>query len=464
MKSKLFGIVAGVLVLAGILFVSSAPADACPPPPNIHPMIFVHGGAGSGAQFESQAMRFESNGYPADYIFVLEYDSSSIATIMPQVWANLDQLIADVRAKTGATQVDILGHSLGTTVMHGWLAFPDRAAKVAHYVNIDGQQAAALPGGVPTLAIWAGRGVSGRVIVGATNVTLPNQTHVQSATSPEAFVEMYKFFTGQDPATSDIVPEFPLFIKLAGRATLFPQNTGVQGRTLEIWRVNGDTGARIGRKPAAVYPISGDGSFGPFRAIGGQHYEFALVKEGAFTHHFYFEPFYRSDYLIRLQTGEPGVGVGAYMETSDYTTNLILTRYKEFWGDQGAQNDSLEINGTNVVNAATCPVFKTGVPLVLGPVAIFAYDEHVDRTSNVSTPIAYYYQQPFLTGVDLFIPGVTPPDGTVPVVLTPRGGGAPQVVNVANWASESHRISIQFNDYRQDINSWWEYIWSLLNK
>jgi len=40
------------------------------------PVIFVHGGAGSAAQFESQAMRFTSNGYPAECIMAFEYDSS----------------------------------------------------------------------------------------------------------------------------------------------------------------------------------------------------------------------------------------------------------------------------------------------------------------------------------------------------------------------------------------------------
>ena len=45
-----------------------------------NPMIFVHGGSGVGAQFESQSQRFESNGYPADYVKVLEYDSRSCLT------------------------------------------------------------------------------------------------------------------------------------------------------------------------------------------------------------------------------------------------------------------------------------------------------------------------------------------------------------------------------------------------
>jgi triacylglycerol esterase/lipase EstA (alpha/beta hydrolase family) len=66
MKSKLFGMlgmVVAVLMLVGVLFPLATPAGAENP---IRPMIFVHGGAGSAQQFESQALRFASNGYPPE--------------------------------------------------------------------------------------------------------------------------------------------------------------------------------------------------------------------------------------------------------------------------------------------------------------------------------------------------------------------------------------------------------------
>ena len=61
------------------------------------PMVFVHGGAGSGAQFESQALRFTSNGYPQKFIKVLEYDSTFGVNTREQVLANLDALIAQLK-------------------------------------------------------------------------------------------------------------------------------------------------------------------------------------------------------------------------------------------------------------------------------------------------------------------------------------------------------------------------------
>src|SRR4030042_3199433 len=139
MKSKLFGILA-VLMLVGMLFPSCTPgAVTVPMPSNINPIIFVHGFAGSAAQFESQAMRFESNGYPANYITAYEYDSSpGLSPEFPpaDVLAGIDQLIATVLKYSGADKVDGVGHSLGTKVMQTYLkSSPERAAKVTHYVN-----------------------------------------------------------------------------------------------------------------------------------------------------------------------------------------------------------------------------------------------------------------------------------------------------------------------------------------
>jgi hypothetical protein len=414
-------------------------------------MIFVHGGSGSGAQFESQAMRFTSNGYPQDYIAVLEYDSSSYATILNQIYANLDQLIADLLKETGADQVDLLGHSLGTFVSYGYLtSSPARAAKVAHYVNIDGQ---ANNPGVPTLALWAGNDPPGfggggpRNMPGATNVTIPGVTHVECATCAASFFEMYKFFTSHAPETTDILPELSEHIRLAGRAVLFPQNVGVANSTLEIYKVNGDTGARIYKKPEAIYAIGEDGNWGPFNAKAGEHYEFVIVPKDNTPHHFYYEPFIRSDYLIRLLTSPPGpTGLDYYTDKSDHQSNLVITRYKEFWGDQGVNNDILAINGVNIVNAAICPLSK----LVN---SIFVYDKGKDGVSNLNQPIPFFAAITFLTGVDLYIPGSNPPDGRIRVVVMPRGGeGKMQVLNVPNWASTTDRISIQINDFLQKEN------------
>jgi pimeloyl-ACP methyl ester carboxylesterase len=426
---------AAAVVLAG----PAAGAGAAERRARLTPVVFVHGGFGSGGQFESQAMRLTSNGYPRRLIHVFEYDSLSFASTVAAVHARLDALIADVQRETGRAKVDVLGHSLGTTLMHGYLASPERAADVRRYVNIDGRTAAAPPGGVPTLAIWAGRGAPGREIAGARNVTIPNQTHVQVATSAESFVAIHRFLTGRRPRHG-IVPERR--ITLTGRAVLFPQNEGVQNRTLAIWEVSAGTGRRKGRRPVAVPTVRPDGSWGPVRGLwSGRRYEFALARPGEpTTHHIYYEPFPRSNHLVRLLTSEPGAGADALIEKSPRHVAAVVLRYKELWGDQGAESDVLRIDGRNVVNAATAPIAKRAIGL-------FAFDRGSDGVSDLGTPIPTFAGLPFLTGVDLFVPAADPPDRTVRVTLRSRGRGPLRRLAFPSFPSTTDRVSLQLWDF-----------------
>ncbi|NLW45701.1 MAG: hypothetical protein GXY92_11070 [Syntrophomonadaceae bacterium] len=418
------------------------------------PIIFVHGGAGSATQFESQAMRFTSNGYPADWIFAFEYDSSKFTSgsIDPQdiaaVWSKLDQLVNTVKQKTKTDTIDIVAHSLGTYVTQGYLnSSPMRAANFAHYVCLDGYPSESPPGGVPSLGLWAGILNRGYEIGGGINITLEGQSHVEVATSAQSFVEMYKFFTGESPVTSDILPEPGDTVELAGRVVVFPNNTGPGEATLEIWEIAGTTGYRTGDQPAATYQLGSDGSWGPFTGKKGQHYEFVLIRDDNVNHneYFYFEPFIRNNYLLRLPTSAvPGVGLAASMDSSDSHVNLIVGRNQEFWGDQLDKIDKLEINGTDIISGDTHPVSKRVNYTCV-------YDKDADGTSNLGIPVQYYAEITFFTGVDFHIPGADPPNGTTSIVLTSRtGSGKQQVINIPNRASSSvGRIYVQFRDYVQ---------------
>lgn len=424
------------------------------PPPGVGPIIFVHGGAGSAQQFDSQAMRFASNGWPVDLLFAFEYDSTFATQGFAAVIARLNVFVDGVLAQTGADQVYLMGHSLGTFVSQVYLSVPFYAAKVAKYVNIDGGTASALPGGVPTLAIWAELAGSGavnppRAIVGATNVLLPGQFHVQSATSAEAFAAMFEFFTGEPPATTDILPVPPGQVEIAGRAVFFPANMGVGDATVEIWEVDDTTGARKYDEPVATCSLSGtgyyDGVWGPVKVNGLKHYEMVLLREGFRPHHFYFEPFMRSNYFVRLLTSPPG-GIGEYMDRSDYHSNIVITRQND-WRDE----DVLEINGVSVLPAIG------GIAKNL--IGLFVYDKDADGVSDLTQPIPLYHAITFMSGIDLYMPAAEPPDGTISIVVTPRwGGGKTQVINIPNWASSEHAMSVIVNDYVQDIDSWPEYV------
>ncbi|WP_101524364.1 alpha/beta fold hydrolase [Nocardioides houyundeii] len=434
---------ATALATAALMFAGlTAPTSASPhpgpaPKEERRPIVFVHGSSGSGSQFESQAQRYASNGYPVSWIEAHEYDSTFATNSLADVHAALDARIDALRERTGAEQVDVLAHSLGTYVLQRYLtSSPERAAEVAHYVNLDGAPADEPPGGVDTLAIWGENNAAGE-ITGARNVHLDDQGHTETVTSPESFTEAYTFFTDKAPRTTEVVRAHGR-IDVSGRAVLFPSNVGVDGATLEVHRVNAHTGRRIGRRPVATYQLSGNGSFGPFKASPTASYEFALIWPGGPTHHFYRQPFRRSNSLVRLLASVPGTGLDAATEKSDAHVNLTVNRNKEWWGDQGEAGDTLSIGGQNVLTPAVAPRKRR----IIG---MFAFDAGSDKVSATDAVLPAFASLPFITGTDVYLP--VSERGTVRLVAKARGERRPQVINVPALPSSGHRISVQFDDF-----------------
>jgi hypothetical protein len=246
------------------------------------PAIFVHGQSGSAQQFETNAMRLTSNGFPQNRIFAYEYNTS--ITTNDAAIADLDGFIADVKQRTGSDQVDVLAHSRGTTVMHSYLSTPERAASVRSYVNFDGRTSDTPPGGVRTLAVW-GEGDQTRTIGGAENVYFPSKSHTEVTTSAEAFADVYEFLNDEPAETTNVVPEKPNKVTVKGRALVFPDNTGIDGGTLRVFELDDKTGQRARSKPVYQQAIDAGGNFGPIKVDGRRHYEFELSRAGESTIH-----------------------------------------------------------------------------------------------------------------------------------------------------------------------------------
>jgi len=465
MKNKLFGIVGAVAVLAGVFIAGSAAAtNADEQGEPLLPIVYVHGGAGSGAQYETQAMRFSSNNYP-NVVTAIDRTSSSSPTLNPMLDAFFDQVMAE----TGDSQIYVVAHSLGTTLMVNYLnSSPERSARVAKYISIDGATGATCPGNpapVDCLGIF-GQGLPGRMM-GPNNVYFPNFSHTQTATSDLSFAEQYKFFTGEEPATTLVLPEPPGEVEIAGKLIDFPANTGVDGATVEIWEVHGNSGVRKDSSPMAVINIGPTGEWGPVKVNGQKYYEFAVTRPGSATVvHYYRQPFIRSNYLIRLLASPPGSPILTNTATGPDHSAAVIIRYKEWWSDQGAGSDILNVSTTSptwgnqaplniLSNSAVAPRLPI-IPFSPNKIGLHVFDAGVDKVSTLA-PIPFFLGQTFQTGIDIWIPATTPPDGTVRWENAPRGDTSRlQTVNTPNWASSDHRISIQFNDYVQDINSWGE--------
>jgi len=146
----------------------------------------------------------------------------------------------------------------------------------------------------------------GPALRGARNVVLPGIDHRETAFGPQAFAAAYEFITGHAPATTAIVPEAKVVLdgKLSGlgldnQRGGYVNNLPLAGATLEIWRTDAATGARIGA--AHRKSIGADGRWGPFEADPSAHYEFVIAAPGYATTHIYRSPFPRSSDIVNLR-------------------------------------------------------------------------------------------------------------------------------------------------------------------
>ena len=73
----------------------------------------------------------------------------------------------------------------------------------------------------------------------------------------------------------------------------------------------------------------------------------------------------------------------------------------------------------------------------------------LDGVTDLSAPIPTLNSLPFISGADVSIP--SSPRGTIHLTLTPRGGGGQvETLNVPNWPSSGHTVSLVFTDWPVD--------------
>ncbi|HEY8544113.1 MAG TPA: hypothetical protein VIL36_03665 [Acidimicrobiales bacterium] len=408
--------------------VGAATATRAAQPANPLPIVFVHGYLGSGAQYRSQAMRFDSNGYPADRIRAFDYSSDA---------SGLDDFIDAVRAEFGVSKVRVAAHSLGTVVMLGYLLNPFQAAKVEKYVALDGAS---------PICIWGTQ---------CTSITAAElgQTHIEASLSPESFARQYQFFTGQAPRTTNITTQTGS-IQIAGRALNFHVNTPATGATGQLWPIDPATGHRTTSSPVATFTIGADGNFGPLTVTSGQSYELALQRSGTGVMHYYFQPFTHSTYLLRLQVPEAGSDEFTNTNVGPGHAAAVVLRYREWWraSSHGNRLDNLLI-GTTGPGGSQPPidVLRRVTADVAG---IHVHDDTASPRQSSLDPLSYFSSQPFQTGVDVYMPGSNPATGTITFANDPRGDATRrQVINTPNWASlvgtTRHGMLVEFNDYVQ---------------
>jgi pimeloyl-ACP methyl ester carboxylesterase len=378
---------AGALPLAANSFGFAAFAQTAPAAPNtaeVPPVLFAHGNGEQASLWMTTLWRMESNGIPRERMLAINFTDplarSDDAEPEPNRSSTEDQrrelgdAIKELKRRTGAPRVALVGNSRGGYPIRSYIK-NGGGADVSHAVlcgvpnhgvsdwddnpgsefngrgpflrGLNGGDSEMTPGpafltlrsdnmdkyaqedgrilgkpGTPT-----GISFDGPALRGATNLVLGAVDHRETAYSPRAFREIYKFIAGREPERIAITPETT--VRLSGLVTATPggiqTNRPVPGAAVEVYRVS-DTGERIGG-PIHTSQAGADGRWGPAAADPSWYLEIVLTSAGSTTTHFYRSPFPRSSDIVHLRAARPlgpaDAGAGAI---------VLMSRIRGYFG------------------------------------------------------------------------------------------------------------------------------------
>ncbi|HYW63003.1 MAG TPA: hydrolase [Bradyrhizobium sp.] len=379
---------AAALPLAGGNFGLPAFAQTPPPAPTagaMPPVLFVHGNGDHAALWITTLWRMESNGVPRERMFAINFTDPVARTDDTKPEPNksstedqrreLGEAIQDLKRRTGASRVALVGNSRGGNSIRSYIK-NGGTSDVSHAVlcgvpnhgvydwdaglngefngrgpflrGLNAGESEVTPGtafltlrsdGMDKYAQEDGRfvgkpgtptGIStdGPALKGATNLVLGPVDHRETALSPRAFREIYKFIAGREPDRIAITPEAQ--VNLGGLVTGTPggiaTNRPVAGASVEIYRVSGDTGERMGSAVHASQ-TGADGRWGPAKVDPSWYLEMVLTAPDTPITHFYRSPFPRSSDIVHLRAARPlgaaDAGAGSV---------ILMTRPRGYFG------------------------------------------------------------------------------------------------------------------------------------
>lgn len=381
--------------------------DTLPPPceSEHEPIIFLHGFLASGDTWASQVMRFTSNNYCENLLYVYDWNTTAFGSDVNA----LDRFVDSIRGLHQGKKVNLVGHSAGGGYGYSYCAQADRAAKVAHYVHI-GSSSQGSPAGpndeVPTLCISspddATTGAS--TITGAVNISIPGKDHYQIATCAETFREMYKFFNNdKEPKTTDITPLIGP-IRVSGRALTLGENKPLPEAQVNIYQVDPATGERVTGQAMASLKTNSSGYWGPQVLKAGITYEFEIKsgKPDDRVIYYYREGFRHHHPLVYLRTVPPasslaGLLLAALPKNDNQTVLAIFTASQATI----AGRDTLTVDNTTLSTAEIMPASATVI-------ATFLYDDNNNKKTDLTKPLAFLFSTQFLTARDMYFQTETP--------------------------------------------------------
>jgi Lipase C-terminal domain len=338
-------------------------ASTQPAATEVPPILFAHGNGEQAALWVTTLWRMESNGVARDRMLAINFSDPLARTddkVEQQYRSStedqrreLGDAVKELKSRTGASRIALVGNSRGGNPIRNYIK-NGGGADVSHAVlcgvpnhgvydwddglggefngrgpflrGLNEGETEVTPGtafltlrsdGLDKYAQADGRFVGkpgtptgitaeGPALMGATNLVIGAVDHRETAYSPRAFREIYKFIAGREPSRVAIVPETA--VKLSGLVTGTPggiqTNRPVAGASVDVFRVTAETGERIGG-PIHSSQTSADGRWGPAQVDPAWYLEIVLTSPDSVTTHFYRSPFPRSSDVVHLRAARP---------------------------------------------------------------------------------------------------------------------------------------------------------------
>lgn len=359
----------------------------------------LHGFLASGDTYANTTMRFTSNGYCEDRIFVYDWNSIGGGNNVNA----LDQFIDNVLSQTNADKVELAGHSAGSGYCYNYLSTAAHAAKVAHYVHLAGNPTAgpAGPSGeVPTLNIYStdDMTVAGGNIPGATNLQLNGADHYQVATGTATFDAMYRFFNNDEAPATTAITRQNWEITVSGKVLTLGENEPRPGATINVYPLDPLSGERL-TDSNLNYTLTADpnGHWGPITLLRSIPYEFQTITNVAGDRPvvYYREGFNHNNPLVYLRTLPPSSSIAGLLlnglPSDDNQTVMAV-----FTASQAtvSSRDTLIVDNNILSTPQFAPATETAI-------AFFLYDSNNNSQTDNSS-IFTFGLTPFLAGVDMF--------------------------------------------------------------
>jgi pimeloyl-ACP methyl ester carboxylesterase len=428
---------------------------------SLRPFVFVHGTFGAGNNFAHVASLMTSNGWCPDRIVGVEYDSipnpanqdypglncvtAEDASAPPKGCGKIDEVVdAILKKNPDFTQVDIAGHSQGTKHVGLYLADPDHAKKIAHYINFSGVPDV---GDVKTLSLSSMHDLGGSphhaTGKNVTEFTLTDEDHFAVAASTRSFVQVYKYLVGKDPKYTEIQCGDEM-VDIEGIAETFADNWPVTGK-VEIRKVGA---ARAEGAPLQTIRGDATGHFGPIQLERGVAYEFKGFDDAdKLVGYSYFTPFMRSNRLVRLliPPHDPAIAAASTDKVTPvgkgYSALLAQWSGGAFRYDLGA---SLKVDGEEVLTDENAGNKALMTPSLNGGVVGFFM---WDKNQNGQSDLGLVDSTSFIAYTDVFVDATTPK--LVKLSFTPgsedTATAASSEATISNYPSENNvLISLTF--------------------